>query len=63
MILKDKCDKAKSYAEKALKLAAEFNDKTIEGQCWSILGWINEKIRTESLNVFVFLKAWPIYDP
>lgn len=60
MLFRDKCDKAKQYAEKALKIAHSKNDKTIEGQCWSILGWVNEKIRTQSLNVFVFLKAWPI---
>jgi len=33
MLFRDKCDKAKQYAEKALKIAHSKNDKTIEGQC------------------------------
>jgi len=44
-------------------MAIQGDDKITEGHCRSILGWVNEKIRAASLNVFVFLKAWPIIDP
>jgi len=62
MISKQDFAKAKSYAEKALMIAEREEFNSVEGNCRSILGMINDRIREDSKNSFVFLKAWPLYD-
>jgi hypothetical protein len=62
MLQTDNCGRAKDCGEKALEISIQREDKTTEGHCRSIIGRVNEKIRAASLNVFIFLKAWPILD-
>lgn len=64
--LKLSCKKyieAKSYAQKADEICRERKESYFVGDCVSLLDRVNEHIRATSLNVFVFLKSFPLVDP
>lgn len=56
-------DKAKGYAETAHNICRGNNETYFLAECLSLLTRINENIRSTSMNVFVFLKAFPLVDP
>lgn len=61
--IKNEHQEAKLYAEKATELCKTHKENYFIGECVSLLDRINENIRRTSLNVFVFLKAFPLVDP
>ena len=54
---------AKIYAEKADNICQTTNENYFRADCVSLLDRVNENIRKKSLNVFVFLKSFPLVDP